>query len=250
MSEEQVEQLPSNKSEISPEIAQPSLPTVDSSKPSELQDDKSKDTTSKPTDLSSTDELEILEGALARLNDPEDAEIRDKLVKLIHPAREQESQLQLKRSELELQAYKIEVDERESNYYIQRELKALELEELRLKIRRQKEKDALDLLYLKETQLDIYHRERRAYELEIRTRLHSIYAKLAMGFSAFGLGAYLTFSGNLFGAFPMAAGFASVGIPMRQAIELIRVLRGGSSSQRNISESKSENSDGEGTDAI
>lgn len=249
MSEEQAEQLSPGDSKISHEIAQPDPSTVDSSQPPVLKGDKSNSITSQSNDSSSVDELdELVKGALARLNHPEDAEVREKLAKLI--ASEQENQLYLKRNELELKAYEIEVHEKERNYSIQSERQELELQELRLKLRRQEEKDEIDLLYLKETQLDIYHRERRAYELEIRTRLHSIYAKLIMGFSAFGLGAYLTFSGNLFGAFPMAAGFASVGIPMRQAIELIRVLRGGSSSQRNISESKSENGDGESTDAI
>lgn len=123
--------------------------------------------------------------------------------------------------DLQSQKHQIEIRHKEEEHALQLQHLELEIEKKQLQLARIRDEDQIELSF-----------KRRAYEQMLGEQVSARYAKIIMGFSAFGLGAYLTITGNLFGAFPLAAGFASAGIPLGQPIELIRVLTGGRPSSK------------------
>lgn len=148
---------------------------------------------------------------------PESPQLGESPLSLPNDLQQQRNEIELRQNEethaLEIQLMQLEIEE-----------KRLEIKEKQIQLARKQEDDRLDLKYRQETELDRYYEARRVQNQRIRVQMVELYARLIMGFSAFGLGAYLTLSGNPFGSLPLGAGFASVGIQLGQATKLTRIL--------------------------
>lgn len=155
---------------------------------------------------------------------PESPQLGESPLSLPNDLQQQRDEIELRQNEethaLEIELMQLEIEE-----------KRLEIEEMQIQLARQQEELArqqednrLDLKYRQETELDRYYEARRVQNQRIRVQMVEFYARLIMGFSAFSLGAYLTFSGNLFGSLLLGGGFASVRIQLAQATKLTHIV--------------------------